>query len=176
MGLGFLFNIFFVLILLPYTVILLVLSIFRKGYLKILLYSWIILIGFVIVVSIVNSIFSQKKLDKEDYYGSYIIDRSYFPGKQADWQYNHYRFELKEDGRVYFYVTDGERIIKTYTGTFRTVKPYNSERLVIKMDEPTHHILSSNPTTYRDTWNFYLVFYSPKFYNVFFKKGKWEPI
>jgi hypothetical protein len=44
------------------------------------------------------------------------------------------------------------------------------------MPQPTHHILSSNPTTYRYPWDFHLVFYSPKFNNLYFKKGEWEAI
>ncbi|QRR00195.1 hypothetical protein [Dyadobacter sandarakinus] len=44
------------------------------------------------------------------------------------------------------------------------------------MPAPTHHILMDNPTTYRETWSFYLVFDSPKFGNVFFTKGDWEPL
>jgi hypothetical protein len=44
------------------------------------------------------------------------------------------------------------------------------------MEQPTHHILTGNPTTYRNSWDFYLVFYSSKFNNVFFKKGKWEKL
>jgi hypothetical protein len=42
------------------------------------------------------------------------------------------------------------------------------------MEQPTHHIMTSNPTTYRSAWSFYLVFYSPKFNNVYFKKGTME--
>ena len=37
-------------------------------------------------------------------------------------------------------------------------------------------LLVENPTTYRSAWSFYLVFYSPKFNNVYFKKGSWESI
>jgi len=44
------------------------------------------------------------------------------------------------------------------------------------MQQPTHHIVTSNPTTYRSAWSFYLVFESPKFNNVYFKKGQWTPI
>ena len=44
------------------------------------------------------------------------------------------------------------------------------------MEEPNHHILIENPTTYRQVWNFYLVFNSKKFNNVFFKKGNWKPL
>ncbi|MCB0515150.1 MAG: hypothetical protein R2798_08500 [Chitinophagales bacterium] len=69
--------------------------------------------------------------------------------------------------------TDKEKILKTYKGTIATTKSYRSERLITNMKQPTHHILSTNPTTYRNTWHFYLVFYSPKFNNVYFKKGEW---
>ena len=31
-------------------------------------------------------------IDKSDFYGEYKIDRNYFSGKQADWQYNNSRF------------------------------------------------------------------------------------
>ena len=51
-----------------------------------------------------------------------------------------------------------------------------SERLIIKMEQPTHHIMTSNPTTYRSARSFYLVFYSPKFNNVYFKKGQWKTL
>lgn len=115
-------------------------------------------------------------LDKEDYYGEYIINRKYFPGIQADWQYNTFRFEIRENDSIYFHVTEGEKILETFKGKVRFATPYNSTRLIINMPLPTHHIISDNPTTYRDVWDFYLVFKSHKFHNVFFTKGEWEPI
>ncbi|MBK8416976.1 MAG: hypothetical protein IPL22_22150 [Bacteroidetes bacterium] len=72
-----------------------------------------------------------------------IVNRDYFPGKQADWQYNNFRFEIKENDTIYFYVTDKEIIIKTYRA-ITTTKPYSSERLIINMEQPTHHILTNN--------------------------------
>jgi hypothetical protein len=44
------------------------------------------------------------------------------------------------------------------------------------MEQPTHHIMTSNPTTYRGVWDFDLVFNSPAFDNMYFTKGKWKPI
>ncbi|MEP7265938.1 MAG: hypothetical protein ABI772_15650, partial [Bacteroidota bacterium] len=91
-------------------------------------------------------------------------------GKQSDWQYNNYRFEIKDNDSIYFYATDREKIIKTFRGIIKTTdsRQYKSARLIIIMEQPTHHILSGNPTTYRSAWNFNLVFYSSKFNNVFF--------
>jgi energy-coupling factor transporter transmembrane protein EcfT len=122
--------------------------------------------------------YSKTKLNKNDYHGEYIINRDLFSGKQTDWQYNHFRFKITENDSIHFYLTNKKTILKTFSGKVRTTPPniYPSARLIIEMDTPTHHILTSNPTTIRGSWNFYLVFESPKFHNVFFKKGKWQPI
>ena len=120
---------------------------------------------------------SKTQLSKDDYYGSYIVDRNYFPGKQADWQYNSFRFDIKDNDSIYFYYIYNDRIVKTYKGRISTVKTsYGSERLAIHMEQPTHHIVITNPTIYRGNWDFELVFNTPKFNNVFFKKGEWEPL
>lgn len=132
--------------------------------------------AFVCIVSVLHMIFSIKELDKDDYYGKYIIDRSFFKGKQADWQYEHYRFEIKENDSVYFYCTDKYNIKKTFKGHISTVKPYNSERLILTMNEPSHHVVKENPSTYRGIWDFYMVLHSEKFGNMFFRKGDWEPL
>ena len=173
---GFGFNLFFVFILIPVLALLfIVLIITGKKYLSKTITGIIIGVFSLVLFSyITNLIISKKRLYKKDYYGTYIIDRSHFPGKQADWQFNSFRFEIKENDSVYFYCTVRNRICKTFKGYISTVKSYNSERLVLHMPEPTHHIIKDNPTLYRSMWDFYLVFDSEKFGNVFFKKGKWE--
>ncbi|MFM2385835.1 MAG: hypothetical protein RL660_592 [Bacteroidota bacterium] len=177
---GFGFNFFCIFILLPLTVLLLVLWAFtQKAFFgRTLFLLWLAVAALVFVSLTLQWLASPTVLSKEDYYGSYIVDRSYFPGKQSDWQYNHFRFEINEDDTIYFYETDNDKIVKTYVGHVATSPQaaYNSARLIVKMFQPTHHIVSSDPTTYRDAWDFIVVFNSPKFNNVFFKKGKWKPI
>lgn len=177
---GFGFNLFFIFIIVPLTGILLIIWLFSRKLIvgKILGLIWLGVVGLVMLVTILNWLTSKTELDKADYYGEYVINRDYFKGEQTDWQYNHFRFEITDKDSIFFYVTDKEKVLKTYRGTIKTTDPrnYNSARLIIEMEEPTHHILTSNPTTYRSAWDFYLVFKSPKFYNVFFKKGKWKPI
>lgn len=170
-----LFIFLFVFLGLPFIVLFLVLSLFF-GQLRAFKY-----VGLAIIVLIVWSIIFQwlsakKVLDKADYYGHYIIDREYFKGQQTDWQYNSFRFEIRENDSIYFHYTDKERILQTFRGKITTTAPFESQRLIIQMDAPGHHILSSDPTTYRSAWSFFLVFHSPKFNNVFFKKGKWKAI
>ena len=175
---GFGFNLFFVLILLPLSGILLITLLLtrKKIFGKTLRLIWLGLLGLALLSGIIQWLKAKTLLEKKDYYGKYIINRDYFPGRQADWQYNNFRFEIKNNDSIYFYLTEKEKILKTYKGSISTTKPYNSERLIINMEQPTHHILTSNPTTYRGAWNFILVFYSPKFNNVYFKKGKWKPL
>jgi hypothetical protein len=136
--------------------------------------------GTVIVLAVVSGINSSltadKILEKNNYYGQYVINRNYFSGKQADWQYNSFRFEIKDNDSIYFCVTDKQKITQVFKGTISTVKPSVSERLVLHMEPPAHHILADNPTTYRNARGFYLVFNSVKFGNVFFKKGEWKPL
>jgi len=175
---GFGFSLFFAFILLPLTGILLLFWLFSKEkfFGKTLGFIWLAIIGLVVFVMTAQWLTAKTELDKEDYYGQYVIDRNFFSGKQADYQYNTFRFEIKENDTLYFYETDKEKILQTYKGSITTNDAYISERLSINMDTPIHHILTSNPTTYRSAWSFYLVFYSPEFNNVFFKKGRWKSI
>ncbi|QSS96690.1 hypothetical protein IMZ30_09575 [Psychroflexus sp. ALD_RP9] len=175
---GFGFNLFIIFILVPLTGILLIAWLLsRKLWIgKILGFIWFGILGLALLSGIVQWLTSKTELDKEDYYGEYVINRDYFKGEQTDWQYNHFRFEITDEDSIFFYVTDKEKILKTYRGTIKTTTPYSSARLIIEMDQPTHHIMTSNPTTYRSAWDFYIVFKSPKFYNVFFEKGKWKLI
>jgi hypothetical protein len=148
----------------------------NKIYGKIVGYFYLGLLGLFILGTIIRLLTDKKELKKNDYYGEYIVNRDYFPGKQSDWQYDNFRFEIKDNDSIYFYVTDKAKILNTYRGTITTTKPYSSERLIINMKQPTHHIMTSNPTIYRSAWSFYLVFYSPKFDNVYFKKGHWKQL
>ncbi len=168
----------FIFILVPFTGILLLAwwGTRKKIFGKIVGYFWLGLFGLFVLGTIIRLLTDKKKLEKNDYYGEYIVNHDYFPGKQADWQYNNFRFEIKENDSIYFYVTDRQKILKTYRGTITTTKAYSSERLIINMEQPVHHIMTNNPTTYRSAWSFNLVFYSQKFNNVYFKKGQWKPL
>ena len=177
---GFGFNLFFIFIFIPLLgILLLVWLISKKQQLGILLGGICLgVLGLSILLGFIQFLTSKKDLDKEDYYGAYIINRDYFKGQQADWQYNHFRFEITKEDSIFFYVTEEEKILETYRGTIKTTEPgtYSSARLIINMEQPGHHILTSNPTSYRAVWDFYLVLKSPKFHNMFFQKGKWKSI
>lgn len=177
MGL-FLPSLFFLFILLPTTVVFFFAWFVYKDTVfgKILGGMWGLFAAGLLTLIAINLWNQKVVLDRDDFTGQYIIDRTYCAGTQADWQYEHFRFEIRENDSIFFYVTEGERIIRTYKGTVRAVSgSFPSQRLAIRMVDP-HHILSENPTIYRNNRGFRLVFYSPKFYHVCFKKGKWKPI
>ena len=173
---GFGFTLFFIVIIAPLIIILFVLWLInpKKIFIKTIFGIFIGLFSLMLLSGILNFLTSKRVLSKDDYYGAYVIDKEIIPGKQANWQYNHFRFQIKDNDSIYFYVTDKDRTLQTYKGTVATVKPYNSERLVLHMPQPTHHVLTTNPTIYRSAWGFTLVFDSPKFGNMFFTKGSWE--
>lgn len=174
---GFGFALFAIFILIPLTVVLLSAWLWQGSPLwgLLLKITWLCLIGLMLFSWASRWLTAPKVLEKEDYYGTYVVDRSRFPGLQADWQYDHFRFEITEQDSLFFYVTDRTSVLKVYRGSIRTVSPSGSARLILEAGQPVHHILASTPTTYRSAWGFYLVFRSPKFGNVFFKKGKWQP-
>ncbi|MFL1896153.1 hypothetical protein ACJRPK_10645 [Aquimarina sp. 2-A2] len=171
-GLGFIF------IVLPISIILSLLWFYTKknffGVALIGMWGGMILLW--ILSAVLHPFYTKKVLEKSDFHGEYVIDRNYFSGRQADWQYNNFRFEIKENDSIYFYVTDGKIINETYKGKISTLAPYKSARLVIEMEKPTHHILATNPTIYREVWDFFMVFNSPKFHNMYFRKGEWKEI
>ncbi len=176
---GFGFNLSFIFIILPLTIILFLVWVFigKNFFVKTIAIIWLGLIGLVFLSKSIQWLTAKTVLNKQDYYGNYIIDKNYFKGKQANWQYDNFRFEIKENDSLYFYLTNKKQILKTYKGTIKTTNPkiYKSLRLSINMEQPTIHILKSNPTIYRSVWSFFLVFQSDKFNNMYFRKGTWKP-
>lgn len=168
---GFGFNLFFISVWVPFNFILLILWLFTRKKLwgkSILFFN----ISLIIIISISVGISSKNTivlLKKEDYYGDYVIYRDAYPGYQADWQYYRYKFTIKPNDQILFYETNDYGKTKIFKGKISTVKPHSSERLVIHMDS-FHHITAKNPTVYRTTQGFYLVFHSSLFKNVFFQK------
>ena len=148
----------------------------KKVFGKILGLIWLGIFGLIFLGAIIHFFTGKKEVDRDDIYGKYIIDRTKFPGKQADWQYDHFRFEITKQNEFLFHLTDKERITKTYKGTVEFLKAYIRPRVVLHVDTPRHHIIEDKPTLYRTVSSFYYVFHSPEFGNVFFTKGQWKPI
>ena len=109
----------FIFVLAPITILLLLIWIFtgKKVFGKTLGIFWLC-IFLLIASTLIHSYFTTPiTLEQKDIYGEYVIDRTRFPGYQADWQYNHFRFEITNQDNIYLYVTEGNKILQTYKGT-----------------------------------------------------------
>ena len=93
----------FFFIVLPLSIILFLLWSFsqNKYFAQLLIGLWVSIIRLFIISIIAKPFYTKKVLDKEDFYGEYVIDRDYFSGKQADWQYNNFRFEIMDNDSIY---------------------------------------------------------------------------
>ena len=115
------------------------------------------------------------RVTEEDIYGTYVIDKSRFSGEQADWQYDNFRFEVTRNNQLLFEhrVYDDVWELETVDVSFDPT--WENRRIRIHSDSTNHHIIRDNPTLYRLSYGeFYYVFESEKFGNVFFKKGEWK--
>jgi energy-coupling factor transporter transmembrane protein EcfT len=141
---------------------------------KIATISWIMLFSLIAFFFVLKFFTTKMKLCENEIYGEYVIDKNKCAGKQADWQYNNYRFEIKKNNKIYFYITRKERIVKTIIKDLKFNNGHSSPFLDIDLRDSDFHILKENPTLYREIWTFYYVFHSEKFGNMFFTKGKWK--
>lgn len=69
---------------------------------KVLGYICIALVVLAAVLAVIFRLSEKKILKRKDYYGTYVIDRDVYAGKQADWQYEHIRFEIRDKDSVFF--------------------------------------------------------------------------
>jgi len=148
----------------------------KSKYILTIIGAWLALVILSVSISFIKwAFFTKTRLGPDDYRGEYIIDRSMFPGPNADWQYNHFRFMIRGDDSLFFYRTNGEEVLETYKGVAHTTAIGKSRRLRLELEQ-WDRSLNLNPTTYRDTWSFYLVFHSKFYHNMYFVKGKWQRI
>lgn len=109
-------------------------------------------------------------LDSDDYYGEYFIDKSIFPGKNSEWQYKHFRLEIKYNGDVLLHTLGGDKKIKVYKGKVQIDGSKPSASIRFDMSKPTSHVMQYQPKVYRSAWGFTLVMKSTKYYHMYFKK------
>ena len=148
----------------------------NKKLLKLVGYMWVGIACLVLSAITYHYLTTKKRLKSNDIYGEYIIYRIKSSGKQADGQYNHFRFEITKENKFIFLETEKDHILKSTQLDFNFLEAYSQPRINIHFDTTRHHIIAGNPTLYRTIWSFYYVFHSAKFGNVFFTKGKWKPI
>lgn len=143
----------------------------NKVFKKLFIGYWLFFILSFVSLLLVGFINSPTTVDKEDIYGIYEVDKDMFRGKNADWQFQHFSFEIKESGTFYFYeYYDNGKISSKHTGNVEFIEGYASPHLRLSNVKPEHQIVDNEPLLVRNKWNFNYVFKSKKFGNVFFKK------
>ena len=98
-------NFFFALVVLSLTVFVLVAWVItRKAVFgKSLGITWLLILALVTLVLIAQPLTSKKVLTRDDYYGEYVIDTTYFR-KTGAWQYNTFHFVIKpDDSNLFLY-------------------------------------------------------------------------
>jgi hypothetical protein len=112
-------------------------------------------------------------VSRDNIYGTYVIDRTRYAGKQADWQYDHFKFKIEQPDKFTFYVMEKDSLVAFYRAKIKFSERFPRRIALELIDTPAHHIIAENPTLYREPYSFYYVFKSKKLGNVFFTKKKW---
>ena len=169
---GFGFNLFGFPLLILATVGLLVyfLATKKKIALKILGGLWALSIIIFCLSLFMNKFRKPISLTKQDIIGEYRIDTNFYPGTNAKWQYEHFKFSITPNDSFRFYLLGKGRILKTYTYNLK----YSSgpPELWSIVSDTTLKILKHPPTLYRGHNKFYYVIRSDNYGNMFFRKQK----
>ena len=129
--------------------------------------------GFTILIFIFGSIADHYRkpirLTKQDIIGEYRIDKTFYPGKNANWQYKHFKFYITDKDSILFVIMKEKGIPLAFYKHKINFSDGPPDLWKIIADS-THHILKSQPTLYRGHDKFYYVFHSEKYGNMFFRK------
>lgn len=110
-------------------------------------------------------------IPKNRIYGKYKIDRSFYPGKNAEWQHELFHFEIAENDNFIFYEQLADGSYKKTEGVivwYRRSSPFLfriETRDGKLLDTP---LIDPFPSLYRGCCRFYYVFES-EYGNMFYR-------
>lgn len=114
---------------------------------------------------IVFLIFRPVQPNREEIIGQYEIDRSRYPGKQADWQHATYSLQISQNSAA---VRDSRTNTKWEYPIIWYHQP--DYRWTLRDKGKRHHMLTEGPDLYRQRSGYHYVFKSPLYGDVFFRK------
>ena len=125
----------------------------------------IFLMGLPICLFLLSWLLNPTEPGKSDIIGHYEIDRSRFPGKQADWQHATYAMEIRHS----------EVIVRDSRTETKWKEPIEwlsgpEYRWKFKDRGKRHHMVAEGPSIYRRPFGYHYVFRSPLYGDVFFRK------
>lgn len=166
---AFLFN-FLVLAIISFVLIAVYADTKSETPLKILLGMWIAAFAFLVLGLSLEYYNRPTPLQKSDVIGTYQIDRKFYPGPNAEWQYAHFAFSiLPSDSIIFVEANENGTSQKIYQHQLQWVQGIKATWRVIA--DSTSHVLENPPTLYRHRHHFYYVLNSRKFGKMFFRKA-----
>lgn len=114
------------------------------------------------------ALYAHYPITKNRVVGVYKIDSSFYPGKNANWQKEHFYFEITEEDQFLFHEKLKDGSYKTSQGKVEWYRrsPPMLYRIVMASE---HLYIDQYPALYRGNRKFYYVFQS-KFGNMFYRK------
>ena len=109
-------------------------------------------------------------INKKRIIGTYKIDTRFYPGPNADWQHNHFWFEITQNNQFLFHEKLKDGSTKTITGKVEWYTESTPTLFRIHLLKE-HPLIDLRPTLYRGNKKFYYVFES-EFGNMFYRKIK----
>ncbi|MBS1562781.1 MAG: hypothetical protein JST39_00275 [Bacteroidetes bacterium] len=108
------------------------------------------------------------KLEKENIIGHYRIDKKFYPGKNADWQYERYSFTITPSDSIYLFVKRKDSVLHVFAKKLEyTSGPPKLWRI---KSNSSFHVFKNRVTLVRGHKRFYYVFQSKYYGNMFFRK------
>ena len=142
----------------------------KKIALKLLGGLWALTILIFCLGLFMNKFRKPFSLTKQDIIGEYRIDTNFYPGTNAKWQYEHFKFTILPNDSLRFYQTNKDTILKTYT--YKLKYSSGPPDLWSIVNDTTYKISKNPPTLYRGHNKFYYVIRSDNYGNMFFRKQK----
>lgn len=170
---GFGFNLIGFPILVASTIVLLVYYLASKKKIALFLLSGLLLMTTILITIGIISDYLNKpiQLTKQSIIGEYRIDTTFYPGKNASWQYKHYKFYItKTDSILFVVMNDNDEPFKIYSHKIAYSNTRNKLWSIIA--DSTNKVISNQPILFRGHDNFYYVFKTKPFGNMFFRKTK----
>jgi hypothetical protein len=108
-------------------------------------------------------------LTEADVIGRYCVDPSIYAGAQAEWQRQHFWFDVGPGGKFILHelLDDGSRRQIPGKLTWHRGPP---DLWTVAPTEP-HHVLAQAPLLFRSDKRFFYVMRSPQFGNMFFRRA-----
>lgn len=148
----------------------------KAGCLALPIYIGLVFSLIVVVSIILDSTPKYRRVSPSDVYGTYRIDRKFYPGKNADWQYKNIDFTITGNDRLVLMEFDDKGIMNQYTGKLTWSDTETRRALWSAKLAKKHHLRLESPILYRSYFHFYYVIRSDKYGNMFFRRESDYPI